>query len=86
MENEEIGIDLNEEVAETTEITVEAEKPKKSIKKKLLIAGGVVLGLILGAIALGAKNQKTIAEERLEESNTDENGEDDETKTEDEAS
>ena len=46
MENEEIGIDLNEEEADT-EIIVE-EKPKKSIKKKLLIAGGVVIGLVPG--------------------------------------
>lgn len=81
MENEEIGIDLNEEEADT-EIIVEVEKPKKSIKKKLLIAGGVVIGLVLGAIVLGSKKQ-TIAEERLEESD-DEDGEDTETKTEDE--
>lgn len=81
MENEEIGIDLNEEEADT-EIIVEVEKPKKSIKKKLLIAGGVVIGLVLGAIVLGSKEQ-TIAEERLEESD-DEDGEDTETKTEDE--
>ena len=81
MENEEIGIDLNEEEADT-EIIVEVEKPKKSIKKKLLIAGGVVIGLVLGAIVIGSKKQ-TIAEERLEESD-DEDGEDTETKTEDE--
>jgi len=81
VENEEIGIDLNEEEADT-EIIVEVEKPKKSIKKKLLIAGGVVIGLVLGAIVLGSKKQ-TIAEERLEESD-DEDGEDTETKTEDE--
>lgn len=81
MENEEIGIDLNEEEADT-ETIVEVEKPKKSIKKKLLIAGGVVIGLVLGAIVLGSKEQ-TIAEERLEESD-DEDGEDTETKTEDE--
>lgn len=81
MENEEIGIDLNEEEADT-ETIVEVEKPKKSIKKKLLIAGGVVIGLVLGAIVLGSKKQ-TIAEERLEESD-DEDGEDTETKTEDE--
>ena len=84
MDNEEIGMDLNEEVTEDTEIIVEAEKPKKSIKKKLLIAGGVVLGLVLGAIVLGSKT-KTTAEEVLEESNEDKDGEDEETKTEDEA-
>lgn len=55
---------MNEEVEETTE-EVEEMKTKMSLKKKLMIGGGVVLGLVLGAVALGSRKSK---DESVEES------------------
>ena len=48
------------EVYEET-MTAKVGKPKWSLKKKLLIGGGIVGGLILGAVALGT-SKKTKSE------------------------
>ena len=45
-------------------------KTKKSLKKKILIGGGIVVGLILGAVALSIK--KTVpAVDQIEDSEND---------------
>lgn len=54
---------------DTANVTV-VSKPKWSLKKKLLIGGGVVLGLVLGALALGTKTSTT-ADEVMPESGDD---------------
>lgn len=59
MENEN---KINEEVGETTEEVMEV-KTKMSLKKKLMIGGGVVLGLVLGAVALGSRKSKDDTDE-----------------------
>lgn len=43
-----------DEILEENE-TTKVGKPKRSLKKKLLIGGGIVVGLILGAVALSIK-------------------------------
>ena len=56
----------NEKVIEQNEngtVTMAVEKPKWSLKKKLLIGGGVVAGLALGALALGLKKGSANAED-----------------------
>lgn len=59
MKNEEIVIGENENGT----VTMEVEKPKWSLRKKLLIGGGVLAGLVIGAIALGSKKAKPGAED-----------------------
>jgi len=73
MENEKIeSEDTESEVLENKEAeeTDMKKKPKWSLKKKLIVGGGVVLGLILGAVALGSKN-KTTAEQLTEKTDDD---------------
>ena len=43
-----------DEILEENE-TTKVGKPKWSLKKKLLIGGGILAGLVLGAVALGTK-------------------------------
>lgn len=52
MENEETKDGIILEENEATEVG----KPKWSLKKKLMIGGGVLAGLALGAVALVVKN------------------------------
>ena len=62
----EVELEVKEEVVgtpEVTEVTVEVAKPKMSLKKKLMIGGGVVVGLALGAAALFVKTAKPKIEE-----------------------
>jgi len=70
-------------IEETEEVKTEVKKPKWSLKKKLLVGGGVVLGLVLGAIALGSKN-KTTAEQLTDASETPEGNDEEETDTDEE--
>ena len=56
------------EVVELETAMEEVVKPKKSLKKKLMIAGGAVGGLILGALVLGCKKSNTTVSEDQEES------------------
>lgn len=65
-----IDIVDTETVDTTEETTTKAKKPKWSLKKKLLIGGGVLVGLIFGACALGIKKEE-IVECQLEDSNDD---------------
>ena len=65
MENE-----TRNEVLEENE-TVEAGKPKWSLKKKLLIGGGVLAGLVLGAVALGNKKGADATDDQTEDSEDD---------------
>jgi hypothetical protein len=56
-----------EEVEETVgtlveQTTVKVEKPKWSLKKKLIVAGAAVVGLILGAVALSIKKAPNAGE------------------------
>ena len=69
-EVEETGESKSEDTASVTVVS----KPKWSLKKKLLIGGGVVLGLVLGALALGTKTSAT-ADEVMPESGDDNTGE-----------
>lgn len=69
-------IKTNDEILEEDEVT-EVVKPKWSLKKKLMIGGGVAAGLVLGAIALGSK-KATPAEDPIEDSEDDNEEEDDE--------
>lgn len=58
-----------DEILEENE-TTKVGKPKRSLKKKLLIGGGIVVGLILGAVALSSK--KTVpAVDQIEDSDND---------------
>ena len=52
-------IEVKDEVLEETK-TEKVGKLKLSLKKKLLIGGGIVVGLVLGAIALGTKKTATV--------------------------
>lgn len=65
-EVEEIEENKSEDTASVTVVS----KPKWSWKKKLLIGGGVVLGLVLGALALGT-TKSTTADEVMPESGDD---------------
>lgn len=51
VESEEFNVD-SENNEEVTEMVI---KPKWSLKKKLMLGGGVLAGLVLGAMALGSK-------------------------------
>ena len=61
MDNE---MEIIEEVAETT------KKPKWSLKKKLMLGGGILVGLVVGAVALGAKKTNA-ADETSDDSEED---------------
>lgn len=60
------------EVLDQNEVEVpEVVKPKWSLKKKLLIGGGILAGLILGAVALGMKKSDKPTDDEVEESEDD---------------
>ena len=61
------SIETTEEVPVENE-TAEVSKPKWSLKKKLLIGGGVVAGLVLGVITLGCKKSDAPADDEAEDS------------------
>lgn len=51
-----MDIDTNEELnEEENEMNV---TPKWSLQKKLMLGGGILAGLVLGAVALGSKKAK----------------------------
>lgn len=52
VEIEESNIDSEKNNEEVTEMVI---KPKWSLKKKLMLGGGVLAGLVLGAMALGSR-------------------------------
>lgn len=84
MENEKTTFsneDTDFEVLENVEDKKEETKVKSkwSLKKKLMIAGGVVTGLILGALVLGSGKKTTAAEQLAEGSDNETNDETDET-------
>lgn len=64
------SIETTEEVPVENK-TVEVSKPKWSLKKKLLIGGGVVAGLVLGVITLGCKKSDTPVDDEAEDSDVD---------------
>ena len=69
MENENTifeEIEENETFEEVEEIEEVEKKSKWSLKKKLIIGASVVVGLILGAVALSPK--KTNAEQMIDDS------------------
>jgi len=69
---EEENIETKEEITEESE-TIEVSKPKWSLKKKLLIGGGILAGLALGAIALISKKSVETTDEQEEDSEDDDN-------------
>lgn len=64
------NIEIKDEILEENE-TIEVSKPKWSLKKKLLIGGGVLAGLVLGAVALGSKKSAVSADDQVEDSEDD---------------
>ena len=64
------NIEREDGVLEENEMT-EVSKPKLSLKKKLLIGGGVLAGLVLGAVALGSRKSVEPAEDLVEDSDDD---------------
>lgn len=64
------NIEREDGVLEENEMT-EVSKPKLSLKKKLLIGGGVLAGLVLGAVVLGSKKSVKPAENLVEDSDDD---------------
>ena len=64
------NIEREDGVLEENE-TTEVSKPKWSLKKKLLIGGGVLAGLVLGAVTLGSKKSVEPAEDLVEDSDDD---------------
>ena len=60
------------EVLDQDECVVpEVVKPKWSLKKKLLIGGGILAGLVLGAVALGLKKSDKPTDDEAEETEDD---------------
>ena len=64
------NIEREDGVLEENEMT-EVSKPKWSLKKKLLIGGGVLAGLVLGAVALGSRKSAEPADDLVEGSDED---------------
>ena len=64
------SIETTDEVMVENE-TVEVSKPKWSLKKKLLIGGGVLAGLVLGVVTLGCKKSDAPADDEAEDSDVD---------------
>lgn len=65
------NIEREDGVLEENEMT-EVSKPKWSLKKKLLIGGGILAGLVLGAVALGSKKSVEPAEDLVDSDDDDE--------------
>ena len=65
------NIEREDGVLEENEKMTEVSKPKWSLKKKLLIGGGVLAGLVLGAVTLGSKKSVEPAEDLVEDSDDD---------------
>lgn len=61
---------MDEEILEENEMT-KVGKPKWSLKKKLMIGGGIIAGLVLGAIALGSKKSVNTTDDQVEDSDND---------------
>lgn len=54
-----------------TEVEVTVVKTKWSLKKKLMIGGGIFAGLVLGAIALGSKKGGNVDIDQVEDLDND---------------
>jgi len=75
-ENDMDNFEEMNEISEENETAV-VVKPKWSLKKKMMIGGGIFAGLILGAVALGFKKAKPEVESEVEsEEDNDENNND----------
>ena len=70
----EMNEEFDKNTAEVTEV-----KTKMSLKKKLMIGGGVVLGLVLGAVALGSQKGKNDSDEELDDYESESEADTDET-------
>lgn len=55
-----------------TEVEVTVAKTKWSLKKKLMIGGGIFAGLVLGVIALGSKKGGNVDIDQAEDLDNDE--------------